>query len=218
MANLKVGTGITCDGATGNINAGVGIVTAKGGFVVGAAATIYSNGNISCGVITATSYSGGVGKILQVVEATTTTEASSTSTSMADTGLSASITPASGSKVLIFVSQSMRQYRDRGSTNNMGFGVNILRGSTVIMASKRNDGNANNDFYLSNTSVNNVVIRHGMNFLDDSPGGDGSTAVTYKTQFCCTTADDSGQVWAQPSWESQNQAPTSSIILMEVSA
>ncbi len=160
--------------------------------------------------------SGVGGKILQVVEATTTTEASSTSTSMADSGLSASITPASGSKVLIFVSQSMRQYRDRNSTNNMGFGVNILRDSTVIMASKRNDNNENNDFYLSHHNVNNVVIRHGMNFLDDSPGGDGSTAITYKTQFCCTTTDDSGQVWAQPSWESQNQAPTSSIILMEV--
>ncbi len=215
MSNLKVGIGITCDGATGNINAGVGIVTAKGGLVVGSAATIYSNGNISCGIITATSYSGlSAGKILQVVEATTTTEVSSTSTSMADTGLSASITPsASGSKVLVFVNQSFRQYRDRGSTNNMGFGANLLRGSTVIVESKRNDGNSNNDFYFSNTSVNNIVIRHTLQCLD-SPSTTSST--TYKTQFACATADDSGQVWAQPSWESQNRAPTSSIILLEV--
>ena len=158
----------------------------------------------------------GGGKLLQVVEATTTTEVSSTSATMADSGLTASITPASGSKVLIFVNQSIRQYRDRGSTNNQGFGVNLLRGSTIILPSKRNDNNSFNDFYLSNDAVNNTLIRHTMNFLDDSPGGDGSTAVTYKTQFAVTHTDDSGQVWAQPSWESQNQAPTSVIILMEI--
>ena len=160
----------------------------------------------------------GGGKILQVVEATTTTETSSTSTSMADTGLSGSITPASGSKVLVFVNQSFRQYRDRGSTNNMGFGANLLRGSTVLVESKRNDGNSSNDFYFSNTSVNNIVIRHTLQSLDASPGGNGSTAITYKTQFACSHTDDSGQVWAQPSFEAQNQAPTSSIILMEVAA
>ena len=158
----------------------------------------------------------GGGKLLQVVEATTTTEVSSTSATMADSGLTASITPASGSKVLIFVNQSIRQYRDRNSTNNQGFGVNLLRGSTIILPSKRNDGNLFNDFYLSNDAVNNTLIRHTMNFLDDSPGGDGGTSITYKTQFAVTHTDDSGQVWAQPSWESQNQAPTSSIILMEI--
>ena len=78
----------------------------------------------------------GGGKLLQVVEATTTTEVSSTSATMADSGLTASITPASGSKVLIFVNQSIRQYRDRNSTNNQGFGVNLLRGSTIILPSK----------------------------------------------------------------------------------
>ena len=178
-----------------------------------------SAGGLPAGSVTGATLASGVGgKILQVVEATHSTEVSSTSKTMADTGLTASITPASGSKVLIYVSQSFRQYRDRGSTNNMGFGMNLLRGSTIIMASKRNDNNEFNDHYLSNTSVNKVVLRHSMNFLDDSPGGNGSTAITYKTQFACTTTDDSGQVWAQPSWESQNQQPTSSMILMEVAA
>jgi len=158
----------------------------------------------------------GGGKLLQVVEATTATEVSSTAATMADSGLTASITPASGSKVLILINQSIRQYRNRNSTNHQGFGVNLLRGSTIILASKRNDANLFNDFYLANDAVNNTVIRHTMNFLDDSPGGDGSTSVTYKTQFAVTHTDDSGQIWAQPSWESQNQAPTSSIILMEI--
>jgi hypothetical protein len=185
----------------------------------GLPANSITSASIADNAITSGKLATGVGgKILQVVEATHSTEVSSTSKTMADTGLTASITPASGSKVLIYVSQSFRQYRDRGSTNNMGFGMNLLRGSTIIMASKRNDNNEFNDHYLSNTSVNNVVLRHSMNFLDDSPGGNGSTAITYKTQFACTTTDDSGQVWAQPSWESQNQQPTSSMILMEVAA
>ncbi len=59
MSNLKVGIGLTFDGATGNINAGVGIATAKGGLVVGTAATISANGNATfSGIVTATSFVG----------------------------------------------------------------------------------------------------------------------------------------------------------------
>ena len=48
------------------------------------------------------------GKILQVVEATTTTEVSTTSTSYVDTGLTGSITPsATGSKILVLISLSV---------------------------------------------------------------------------------------------------------------
>ena len=45
------------------------------------------------------------GSVLQVVQATTSTKASTTSTSYADTGLTASITPSSSSnKVLVIIS------------------------------------------------------------------------------------------------------------------
>ena len=159
----------------------------------------------------------GGGKILQVVQGSTTTEASSTSTSMADTGLSASITPATNSDVLVTVNQVMRQYRDRASTNNQGIGVNVLRGTTVVMESKQNDGNNYNDFHTAGDGANNETWRHTISFVDTNPGGDGSTALTYKTQFSLMFTDDSGQAWAQPSWEGQNQAPTSYITLMEIS-
>ena len=57
MANLRVGTGITFDGATGNFNT-LGIGTVRGGFPdgfsVGTAATIHANGNVTCGIITTT--------------------------------------------------------------------------------------------------------------------------------------------------------------------
>ena len=60
MANLRVGTGITFDGATGNFNAlGIGTVrgaiNATSGMNVGSAVTISSNGNIGItGICTAT--------------------------------------------------------------------------------------------------------------------------------------------------------------------
>ena len=60
MANLRVGTGITFDGATGNFNT-LGIGTVRGAFNatsgvnVGTAVTISSNGNIGItGICTAT--------------------------------------------------------------------------------------------------------------------------------------------------------------------
>ena len=57
-----------------------------------------SVGGLPDGTVDGDTLASGVGgKILQVVEATTTTEVSSTSATLADSGLSASITPASGS-------------------------------------------------------------------------------------------------------------------------
>lgn len=56
---------------------------------------------------------GGIGKILQVVSATHSTEVSTTSTSYITTNLSASITPSStSSKVLIHVSMPLRKTTD----------------------------------------------------------------------------------------------------------
>ena len=64
MANLRVGTGITFDGATGNFNAsGIGTVrgalNATSGLNVGTAITMSSNGNFGItGIMTATSFIG----------------------------------------------------------------------------------------------------------------------------------------------------------------
>ena len=60
MANLRVGTGITFDGATGNFNT-LGIGTVRGGFPdgfnVGTAATIHANGNMTVsGIVTASHF------------------------------------------------------------------------------------------------------------------------------------------------------------------
>ncbi len=179
MANLKVGTGITCDGATGNINAGVGIVTAKGGLVVGSAATIYSNGNISCGVITATSYSGGVGKILQVVSTTTTAtdSVSVATTAWGDLGPTRAITPsATDSKILITA-----VYVLSTSLTNMNLdcrldgGGSVITGATGDAASSRKRGTVS----MQHTHSEDTAILT-VNFLH-SPSTDAS--ITYKLQF-----------------------------------
>ena len=66
----------------------------------------------------------GGGKVLQVVYANTATSASSTSTTYADTGLTATITPtASTSKILVFFSQA---YNVLNSTSRLG--INLYRG------------------------------------------------------------------------------------------
>ena len=52
---VKIGTGVTLT-STGEADF-VGVVTAKG-FEVGTAATIYENGNITCGILTATNFIG----------------------------------------------------------------------------------------------------------------------------------------------------------------
>ena len=70
----------------------------------------------------------GGGKVLQVVTAATSTEATSTSTTYADTNLTADITPANSSnKILVRVSQSISSVGGRACG-----ALRILRGSTDV--------------------------------------------------------------------------------------
>ena len=75
---------------------------------------------------------GGVGKIGQVVQGTTTTGVTITSSTYVDTGLSASITPSStSSKILVMVDQLFYLDSNDGSIENSGR-LKILRDSTNI--------------------------------------------------------------------------------------
>lgn len=125
---------------------------------------VTSNGS---GVITAA----GFGKIGQVVQGTTATQVNFTSTSSyADTGLSATITPSStSSKVLIQVSQMFRVERYGGD-------IRILRDSTSIF---QPTGGATYTFYSDPGSSVNYRGYACLNFLD-SPSS--TSAITYKTQ------------------------------------
>jgi hypothetical protein len=131
-----------------------------------------------------------VGKILQVIYGTSTTAATSTSATFADTNLSATITPTSAtSKVLVMVAQSIRWYSavSEGS-------IRILRDSTSIFS----------------MGQNYALVGDGRDYIPmlylDSPNT--TSATTYKTQF----NRQSGTI------EVQANSIRSTIVLMEVGA
>ncbi len=164
------------------------------------------------------------GKVLQVVQTVksdTTSQALSggdgsngTSTWTDISGMTASITPAaSTSKVLV-------QYNAWASTDSGpdNLFIRLLRGSTVINVGDTNGNRTEaTSGHWQNTNYN--LIQHTTNFLDTNPGGDGSTAITYKLQW----ADwYNNTVWlnrAHHSYDySYHYSPNSTITLWEIGA
>ena len=115
------------------------------------------------------------GKILQVVTGTTTTQAyKSNDSNLGDTGLTASITPASGTKVLVVINQPfyVASYNHAGDSRGL---IKVLRDTTELTQQ-----------VLGHDSVSAGWFEMWSNFTFtylDTHGANGSTAVTYKTQY-----------------------------------
>jgi hypothetical protein len=144
----------------------------------------------------------GGGKVLQVVQATTTTSTSVASTSFTDSGLSATITPSSAtSKILVLVNQRYRTDRSNDAVNTA---VQVLRGATVVYLQ---------DFAAQMYSAGETALAlagyHNANYLD-SPAT--TSATTYKTQGRVSSTSSSGVVVFQEG------TTISSMILMEIGA
>ena len=158
---------------------------------------------VSGGVPTWATAAGG-GKVLQVVYGSTNTYTTSSSTTYADTTLSASITPSSASsKVLVLVT-----HPSSGKTSALAAGalaMKLVRNSTDILLIT--DIGA-----FNNATVSNNGITIASNYLD-SPNT--TSSVTYKTQF--KTMDASSQVVVQ-NYNSAQANNNSTIILMEIGA
>jgi hypothetical protein len=147
----------------------------------------------------------GGGKILQVVQATYSTETTSTSTSFADTGLTASITPSSASNtILVMISQPFFHSR---LGNGSGGGVRLMRGASQIFT-------ADNSYTAGRIGAGGTTSVEGGSYISfsyiDSPATTSST--TYKTQFRVYQAANSGTIAAQ------SGSVGASIILMEIGA
>jgi hypothetical protein len=113
----------------------------------------------------------GGGKVLQVVSATHGTQVINSTTSYADTNLTATITPSSASsKILCLVTQS-GVFKTAG-TDNWCY-VQLLRGGTSIIEFERLGG------YTASAASNSVGAASTA-YLD-SPAT--TSATTYKTQF-----------------------------------
>jgi hypothetical protein len=130
---------------------------------------------------TASSLAGltGVGKVLQVVQTTTSTGVTTTSTTVfSDTTLTASITPSSSSsRILVLVMQEVQVFNGGGP---YATGLwRLLRGATAIYAPSSNE-NGNIFAYDYGGSGINIYRPTPMIWLD-SPSTTSST--TYKTQI-----------------------------------
>ena len=142
----------------------------------------------------------GGGKVLQVVNATYSTTATNSTTTFADTGLTASITPSSAtSKVLVIVNQ-VGISKSNGNLNSSCL-INLMRGATQLFA------NISGDATFTNTADYNHVGGTGISYLD-SPNTTSST--TYKTQFKNSVAASNVEV--------NNSGAASSITLLEIGA
>ena len=122
------------------------------------------SGNIATSSLAAAA----TGKVLQVVQGTTSTPVDHSTSSYADTGLSASITPSSSSnKVLVMVQQHCFV------SGNNGGSVKILRGSTAIYTPVETYGISADGLSIDFRNY------HSFSYLD-SPSS--TSALTFKTQ------------------------------------
>jgi hypothetical protein len=136
------------------------------------------------------------GSVLQVVQGTYSSQVTSSSSTYADTGLTATITPKfSNSKILVCVQHNGCA---KTSSSNADLGVQLQRNGTglVLLASS---------VAYNGTAGYNYVGGIALDYID-SPAT--TSAVTYKTQFRCT--NNSASVYLQIDGE------TSSITLMEI--
>ena len=141
-------------------------------------------------------------KILQVVNATYGTYTTNATSTYADTGLTASITPSSSSsKILVFANVA-----GCGKTNsNTVLLLRLLRGSTVISKMEGAGG------FTSSTATNNFGSCN-ITYLD-SPATTSST--TYKVQFA-SSANTS--IVETNNFLISNGDSVSTITLMEIAA
>ena len=143
---------------------------------------------------------GGGGKVLQVVNATYGTAASSSSNVYADTGLTATITPTSAtSKILVLVDQNGIMKSNANASTRLQ--LRIMRGATAIFT-------LGTRFLYTNTTLELVAGTASASYLD-SPAT--TSATTYKTQFGSTGNDASVSVQA-------SSTENSTITLLEIGA
>ena len=138
------------------------------------------------------------GKILQVIYQNITADTAVATTTYTDFFTQA-ITPATNSDVLI--SCNLQSYHTQ---DDRGYGIKILRGASAIYTSAT-------QYALNLYQVAALELRQKSSFyfVDTTPGGDGSTAITYKIQV----GTNGGR-----SVTFSNNNNSSELILMEIGA
>jgi hypothetical protein len=211
---VTAGTGISGGGTSGAVtitNSMATEITAKGDLIVGTGNAAFDNlpAGTNGHVLTADSTvsptglkwaaPAGGGKVLQVVNAVTSTQTVNSTSTYADTTLTATITPSSAtSKVLVIVTQN-----GVGKSGNTSLSLRLFRGATALSTTLGNADTA--------SSALNVVGSSSITYLD-SPST--TSATTYKTQF----KSDANVASAFVQIETGGVASQSSITLLEIGA
>jgi len=215
---VTAGTGISGGGTSGAVtvtNDMATTMTTKGDLVPATGSGTYArlgvgtNGQVLTADSTATTGlkwatpAGGGGKVLQVVNATTSTFTSNSTSTYADvSGLTASITPSSAtSKILVLVSAN-GLYKSAGNADN-GVRLRLVRGATSILVIESIVGWTNSA--LANTTASST------SYLD-SPSTTSST--TYKVQIANYVNGASVGI----NLELGSVLPNSTITLLEIGA
>lgn len=134
--------------------------------------------------------------VVQVVNSTYSTQTNSSSSTFADTGLSATITPSSSSNKILVIAQVSSCFTT--TNTNTEIDVNLLRDSTQIIATMGGRGG-------NSSTGGDAIGTVGCCFLD-SPNT--TSAITYKCQFKST--QNNAQVSVQLG------GTTSTMTLMEI--
>jgi hypothetical protein len=185
IEGVTAGVGISGGGTSGTVtvtNSMATAIDAKGDLIAGTGADTFArlavggtNGHtLQVDSSTATGLKwaapAGGGKVLQVIQAETSTQQVVSTTTFVDSQLSATITPTSAtSKVLVLTTQFFSK------ENNVGGGWRLLRGATTIKTFAPQD-----ELHFTNSTLTVRAISHGANYLD-SPAT--TSATTYKTQI-----------------------------------
>jgi hypothetical protein len=145
------------------------------------------------------------GKVLQVVEGSTTTTVSTTSAGYIDTGLSQAITPLqTGSQILVIVSQHVGF--ERYSTSN-GASLKLLQDSTVLYDPPQ----LYESYLYVGGGFMSLKLRAHLTFKH-AHGKTAGTSTTYKIQGAMQQATNT------PDLRFQGNGMRSSIVLMEIAA
>jgi hypothetical protein len=196
MVNPMTTTGDTIYSSSGSTPARLGIGTAGQVLRVNSGATAPEWATPAGG-----------GKVLQVVQAISTTSTSVASTSQTDTGLSGSITPSSNtSKILVMTTQAFA-IGNSPDSGQFGMSTRLMRDSTQVFT-LRNANNAGSTAAIGTSSQLRGVVT--MAYLD-SPAT--TSAITYKTQAATNSTANNQSVSFQT-----ESVQESSIIMMEIGA
>ena len=211
---VTAGTGITGGGTSGAVtitNSMATEITAKGDLIVGTGNAAFDNlpAGTNGHVLTADSTvsptglkwaaPAGGGKVLQVVQGTTTTPSVNATTTFQSTNITATITPTLATSKILVLSAVMG-IRKGDVNSQLATGLRLMRDSTVIVSK------ISTYFGYTNTTLIQVgALSH--NYLD-SPAT--TSATTYRLDIKCLVAAADVQC--------QYDNETSTIILMEIGA